>query len=87
MARACSPGCTRTRPRSRCWSISTTYLTVGLQSRTGGSVVAECTKESGPVLIAYLKERCPDIYTGDGEVLSGDEYLQLWAEGQKKTNA
>ena len=68
-------------------AVRTAYLTVGLQSRTGGGVVAECTKESGPVLIAYLKERCPDIYTGDGKILSRNEYLQLRGEGQKKTNA
>ena len=56
------------------------YLLVGLIGKSGSSVVAECTRESGTTLIEYLKEKCPDLDTADGKVLGSREYEELWAE-------
>lgn len=54
------------------------YLVVGLVGKGGTSTVAECTKESGRALINYLKEKCPDLYTADGEIIRRDEYDEIW---------
>lgn len=60
------------------------YLMIGLIGKNGVSATAECTREAGQALINYLKEKCPDLYTADGEVLESSEYQDLWAEIKKK---
>ena len=60
------------------------YLMIGLLGKNGVSCTAECTKEAGLALIDYLKEKCPDLYTADGEVLENSEYQDLWGEINKK---
>lgn len=60
------------------------YLVIGLLGKNGVSCAAECTKEAGLALIDYLKEKCPHLYTADGEVLENSEYQDLWGEINKK---
>lgn len=59
-------------------SLEVNYLVVGLIGKGGTSSVAECTKESGRALLDYLKEKCPDLYTADGEIIGKDEYDEIW---------
>lgn len=60
------------------------YLMIGLIGKNGVSATAECTREAGQALIDYLKEKCPDLYTADGEVLENSDYQDLWGEINKK---
>lgn len=53
------------------------YLTVMLLSRNKSRAIAECSKESGTALITYLKEKRPDIYTADGNVISDEDFNRL----------
>lgn len=53
------------------------FLTVMLLSRNGSRAIAECSKESGTELITYLKERYPDIYTAEGNVISSEAFDKL----------
>lgn len=59
-------------------------LMIGLIGKNGVSATAECTREAGQALIDYLKEKCPDLYTADGEVLENSDYQDLWGEMNKK---
>ena len=60
------------------------FLVLGIIGKNGSSSIVECSKESGPVLQAFLTGKNPEIYTADGEVLDGDEYQDLWAKIAKK---
>lgn len=62
------------------------YLNVGLMGKNGASVLAECSKTTGPALIALLKERCPGLDTAGGAILSGDTYNELYFEKFGKKN-
>ena len=64
--------------RAKSNTMEINYLVVGLIGKGGTSSVAECTKESGRALINYLKEKCPDLYTADGEIIRRDEYDEIW---------
>lgn len=64
--------------------IGVDYLMIGLIGKNGVSATAECTREAGRALIDCLKEKCPDLYTADDEVLESSEYQDLWAKIQKK---
>ena len=53
------------------------YLTVMLLSRNGSRAIAECSKESGAALITFLKEKYPNIYTADGNVITDEDFNRL----------
>lgn len=67
--------------------IGVDYLMIGLIGKNGVSATAECTREAGQALIDYLKEKCPDLYTADGEVLENSDYQDLWGEMNNKKRA
>lgn len=62
------------------------YLSVGLMTKQGNSVVTMCTKESGFALLDLLKERIPNLDTVDGRILESNEYDELWASKYGKNN-
>ncbi len=55
------------------------YLTVMLLGKNGNRAIAECSEESGTVLVNFLKQRFPGIYTADGKVVSAEEFDRLSA--------
>ncbi len=55
------------------------FLMISVMGKGGYRTMAECTRESGMALVAYLKEKCPKMYAEE-EILEGDEYQKLWEE-------
>lgn len=55
------------------------FLTVMLLGKGGSRAIAECTEESGAELIDFLKQKFPDLYTADGEVITAEAFDKLSA--------
>ncbi len=53
------------------------YLLVMLLSRNGSCANAECSKESGTELISFLKNKNPNIYTADENIISDEDFNRL----------
>ena len=60
------------------------YLSIALLGKNGTRVIAECSKESGPALLALLKERVPDLDTADDAILDRADYDDLWTSRYSK---
>lgn len=53
------------------------YLTVMLLGRSGNRAIAECSEESGTVLLGCLKQKIPGLYTADGKVIPAEEFDRI----------